>query len=92
MKRRKLIMETTTLENAVLLAIGFNDFGDGPGTEIWADCINESARRSNVEGKVLSGVVASLKKKGLIHCTGGGRDATIRMTETGIAAFEILKG
>ena len=85
-------MDTTTLENKVLLAIGFNDYGDGPGTEIWADCINDSRRPSGIEGKALSGVVASLKKKGLVHCYGDGRDAGIRMTETGIAAFEILKG
>lgn len=84
-------MEITTLENKVLLAIGFNNFGDGPGTEIWADCINDSGRDSGIEGKTLSGVVANLKKKGLIDCYGKGRDACIRMTDVGIAVFETIK-
>ena len=75
----------TTNENAVLLAIAFNDFGDGPGTDIWADCINDSSKPSGIEGKALSGVVASLAKKGLIYCSGKGRDAYIRITEEGIA-------
>ena len=75
----------TTNETAVLLAIAFNDFGDGPGTEIWADCINESSKPSGITGKALSGVVSSLANKGFILCYGDGRDACIRITETGKA-------
>ena len=71
--------DLTTNEYKVLRAIAFNDFGDGPGTDIWADCINESRYPSGIEGKALSGVVASLAKKGFIRCEGKGRDAGIRI-------------
>ena len=71
--------DLTTGEYKVLRAIAFNDFGDGPGTDIWADCINGSKYPSGIEGKALSGVVASLAKKGFIRSEGTGRDATIRI-------------
>jgi hypothetical protein len=80
----------TANETAVLLSIAHNYFGDGPGTEIWADCINDSSKPSGIEGKALSGVVASLAKKGLIVCSGNSRDAGIRITESGIGFIPTL--
>ena len=73
----------TTNEAAVLLSIAYNDYGDGPGTEIWADCINASRKPSGLTGKVLSGTVASLARKGLVLCYGSGQDACIRITDFG---------
>ena len=73
--------DLTTSEYKVLRAIAFNDFGDGPGTDIWADCINGSRYPSGIEGKALSGVVASLAKKGFVRCHGTGRDACIRIVQ-----------
>lgn len=80
----------TANETSVLASIAFNNFGDGPGTDIWADCINDSSRPSSLTGVQLSGTVSSLKQKGLIHCSGSGRDAYIRMTADGIALIPQL--
>jgi hypothetical protein len=81
--------DLTTGEYKVLRSIAFNEFGDGPGTDIWADCINGSKYPSGIEGKALSGVVASLAKKGFIRCEGTGRDATIRIVRI---SNELLEG
>ena len=80
----------TSSEYKVLRAIAFNEFGDGPGTDIWADCINGSKYPSGIEGKALSGVVASLAKKGFIRSEGTGRDATIRIVRINQQVLESM--
>ena len=74
-------MTLTANETAVILAIAFNYFSNEPGAEVWVDCINESSKPSGVTGKALSGVIASLVKKGLVWTSGD----TLRLTKEGIA-------
>lgn len=64
-----------------LLTNDFGDRGDGP-TYAWA--INDSDEPSGITGKSLSGVVASLSKKGLVKCEQWGDDGTVQITEAGI--------
>lgn len=74
----------TANETAVLNAIAYNFYGDGPGSDIWADSINDSSKPSGLSGNVLSGTVSSLSQKGLISCHGHGRDACIRILAAGV--------
>jgi hypothetical protein len=82
----------TNLELEVLRALVNNDFMDGCqgadriGKELWSDCINQ--RTSIVSNVQLPGVVSSLSKKGLVKSSGTGRDATIWLTEQGVAACD----
>lgn len=75
-------MTLTASETAVILAIAFNHFSDEPGAEIWVDSINDSSKPSGITGKALSGVIASLVKKGLVWTSGD----TLRLTKEGIAS------
>ena len=88
-------MNVTPKEMAVLMAIRFNDFGNGDnldGSEVWADCINDSRFPSGVEGKSLSSIIASLNKKGLVVSNGHkGRDACVSLTEAAAAVFNVAE-
>lgn len=71
----------TDNERKVLRSLLTNDYGNGP-TYAWV--INHSSEPSGVEGKALSGVVASLSKKGFVRCEGTGEDATVGLTAEGL--------
>lgn len=78
-------MTTTQNETAVILALATNDFGNQAGDWVWANSINDARKPSGIEGKALSGVVSSLVQKGLVETDGNtGRDACVRLTETGL--------
>jgi len=76
-------MRLTANEKAVLKAMAFNHYGEGSNTWSWA--INESRAPSGLKGKALSGVVASLVKKGLFSVSGEGKESAIYTTEAGFA-------
>ena len=74
----------TDSERKVLRSLMTNHYGD---SSTWADCINESDEPSGIEGKALSGVVASLSKKGLVACRSGcGESDTVDILPAGIQA------
>ena len=95
----------TANEAAVLQSIATNCFNvlnydiptcyEEANAEIWTFAINDAKIPSGIEGKTLSGVCASLSKKGLIKCYMGGSskdDATIMMTEEGFNAYRAFFG
>ena len=73
----------TTNEVRVLRALRTNFYGDEGEYATWANCVNDANEPSGLTGKTLSGVIASLSKKGLVDCEGAGRDATICLTDEG---------
>lgn len=77
-------MNLTENEIAVLMAIYANNFHGDPDGPIWADCINDSALPSGLEGKALAAVCSNLAQKGLITTEGTGRDSTITLTPAGL--------
>lgn len=69
----------TELEASILLGINYSEYGDTLGEAVWVfDAIDESL------GKINSGVISSLSKKGLVITQGKGDDQTIALTELGI--------
>lgn len=78
----------TANETAVLNSIAHNFYGYGPGSDIWADSINDSEKPSGLSGNVLSGTVSSLAQKGFISCHGSRRDACIRILPAGVAFLQ----
>lgn len=69
-------MNVTPSEKAVLIALRDNYYGD----VTWTNCINDSDSPSGIEGKALSGVVASLSKKRLVIADG----ETVGLTNLGM--------
>ena len=82
----KEIKVLTVNEMKVLKSLAYNDYGEGHATWSWA--VNESKHPSGIKGKALSGVVASLVKKGLLKAEGEGEDSSISTTEAGIAEMK----
>jgi hypothetical protein len=80
-------MKLTPRETKVLKAMAFNHYGEGTCTWSWA--MNESRAPSGIKGKELSGVIASLAKKGLLSVEKGEtkKDDAIYTTEAGKAAM-----
>ena len=78
-------MKFTEKEKAVLKSMAFNHYGEGSNTWSWA--INESREPSGIKGKELSGVIASLVKKGLFRVEGEGKEGSIWTTKAGWAAM-----
>jgi len=60
----------TDNEYAVLQSLAFNHYGDG-GSDVWSWAVNHSGKPSGIEGKALSGVVASICKKGIYKSHSG---------------------
>ena len=97
-------MRITRNENKVLRAIASNCFNDcnydmpdtyeRAGSSVWSWLINDAGEPSGIEGKALSGVVASLNKKGLAVSQRGenAKDDTVYMTEAGFDAMINFKG
>lgn len=56
----------------------------------WADTIenNRAPNGEKVTGKSISGVVASLNKKGYVVSSGTGREATVAVTRAGWKAYQ----
>lgn len=56
----------------------------------WADTIelNAAENGEKVTGKAISGVVASLNKKGYVYSYGSGPDATVTVTKQGWEAYQ----
>lgn len=78
-------IKTTAKQNAMILAIGQSQYGDGPGDSIWTmDVCNSPSDKA---------VLGSLYKKGLADGVGGfsGDDATCRLTAAGIETFNVLQ-
>ena len=66
----------TESEFAVLQSLAFNYYGDG-GSDVWSFAVNDSDKPSGLTGKILSGVVASICKKGLYKVAdAGGKDGS----------------
>ena len=76
-------MKLTDLETKMLQNIITNDFGEEPYHVIWANCWDCGKNGRFVDGKVASGIISSLSKKGLVLCQGDGEDATIELTKLG---------
>lgn len=78
----------TENELKVLIAIRYNWFssGDPVGCEVWSLQIDDSNQPSGLAGRTLSGVCASLAKKGLVKTGGCGREQTIALTQSGYDA------
>lgn len=80
---RMTMVKITEKELKVLFAIRNNDYCNGDATAAtWVECINASSTPSGVEGRSLSGVVASLAKKDLVSTNG----ESIALTSTGLDA------
>lgn len=81
----------TSLELAVLKGIDRNDFTDGVlRAQIWTNCLDQSIPADGPRGKALSGVVASLVKKGLVgvdNSSTSKRDHTLWITEAGAKLY-----
>jgi hypothetical protein len=80
---------TTENELRVLNAIRYNYFNSAAepvGHEVWSLQIEDSNRPSGLSGRTLSGVCASLARKGLVKTGGSGREQTIALTQAGYAA------
>lgn len=78
----------TDLEADAIQAIGNNDFTDGdPTAWVWSNCVAQECK--TVKAKQLPGVISSLVKKGLAETDGNsGKDACVRLTETGVVALK----
>lgn len=76
-------MNVTDSEYKVLRALRTNHYGDAGETETWTSCINDADEPSGITGKSLSGVIASLNKKGLVKSYEDGRDSTVCLTNEG---------
>ena len=81
----------TENEYAVLQSLAFNHYGDG-GSDVWSWAVNDSQKPSGLTGKTLSGVVASICKKGLYtsHSFGKKDDDFLGRTALGDKVVEIL--
>lgn len=81
--------QVTNFEHRVLRALVGNNFAAGHGWtgETWANCIDDSSEPTGLPAKSLGGVVASLQAKGLVECTGAGKDAGIRWASEGAYEF-----
>lgn len=75
----------TPNEHKVLRALLTNDYGDGGDGPTYAWAINHAREPSGITGKSLSGVVASLSKKGLVRCEEWYDEGVVQITEAGIA-------
>lgn len=91
--------KTTVLEMMVLDNIALNSyqptnygkpetFDDTSDIWSWGNLILDSSAAEKPALKSLPGIVSSLSKKGLVSIgRGTGKDATIRLTETGFAIW-----
>lgn len=52
------------------------------GGEVWAECVQDHGA---LRGKSLSGAISALARKGLIRCSGTGREQTISLVTSAIA-------
>lgn len=95
-------METvklTAMELAALTAIDHSEYGDALDEPIWSFSVTDNIDKA-IPKKSVPGIVSSLSKKGLVHCSGGGApistgapdDATIMMSEAGIRAYVAAVG
>jgi len=81
--------KVTRLEGLMIDNIGGNNFGDGPGDEVWSDSLHEGPHGSFAPNASFGGIVSSLVKKGLAGTSGlEGRDATVWLTEEGVRIYE----
>lgn len=75
-------MNTTELENKVLVSMLHNHYGD-EGSAVWAWAHNDSTKPHGLPKATVSGVISSLCKKGLMWSNEDGRDSTIGLTDEG---------
>jgi hypothetical protein len=80
-------LKVTDLEAQVIRAIAECEFGDGPGTDVWSWAVTADF----ASPKTAAGAIGSLKKKGLVQAGGSGKEATVCLTETGIALWTAMR-
>ena len=83
-------MNLTELEKDVIVAIAESEYADSPKDWIWSWAIDYETKITRT-GQI-SGVVSSLVKKGLAKCFGERKDSMIRLTDTGVKAYDEIKG
>lgn len=74
----------TDNEFKVLRSLDNSEYGEVLRDDVWTFTI---ADNSDLSGKIISGTVSSLVKKGFVKVGGWGEEATIRMTEEGTKAY-----
>ncbi len=81
----------TENEYAILKAIDDSEYGDSLRDSVWMFSVSN---RCGLEGKVISGTVASLVKKGYVQTRmhGDRESHTIVMTYAGIQAYVDMAG
>jgi len=83
-----MIKNLTELEAKMIDNIGGNNFGSGPGYEIWSDSLADGPHGYFVPESSFGGIVSSLVKKGLAGASrNAGRDATVWLTDDGVAIY-----
>lgn len=84
-------LELTELENDVLRnGIGDSGFFDLNGVpDVWSDCVVDTCKITTKDQ--ISGVVASLVKKGLAEINNKGTsESTISLTSQGLSVLEVI--
>lgn len=74
----------TELETKLVGNMVTNNYGDIPDHNIWSWAWDEGVHGAFCTKAQISGVIASLVKKGLIRSEGEGDDANIWFTEEGV--------
>lgn len=80
-------MSTPTLtlnELLVLKAIDESEYGDGLCDAVWTFTIEQN---SSLSGRIISGTVSSLHKKGFVVSCGAGSEQQIEITRSGAYAY-----
>jgi hypothetical protein len=79
-----IVVGLTVREAGMLVRIGETDYNDGdPEGSTWANVV--------CDNRADAALMANLSKKGHICCVGSGREATVALTDTGLAAYRKLR-
>ncbi len=82
---------TESEKDVLMNGFGKSDFfEDGLDSRVWSTALRDTTKKA--KGKTISGVVASLVKKGIMVSVGGGEDAYVYLTEKGKEVFKQLRG
>lgn len=80
--------DCTDLEKSVIRAIAENEYGDGPGSDVWSWSVTDDFESP----RAAAGALGSLQIKGLVAtCGSRGKEATVRLTDAGIAVWNQIK-
>ena len=81
------MLNLTNGEVEMMLSLKGNTFIQESG-DTWSSNLDDSD--VVVEESRRGGLISSLQKKGLVNVTGGKADPIIRMTRSGLEAFELI--